>query len=464
MQRKLNDSFIDQYCSRFSEKISTDFFTEKSTITGKEILSVSPSRQINFFILKTLFNSWQEEMKKLESPYFNFKDADVRKAMIAFMNTLSQKIEIDRNNFQPLLESATREMLVFLADPNTFLVNEFSQTSTAFISEKAAKTFLKYQKVFKEEFESFLGEHLDGPSAVMFDQAKLVFDSAEWQQTAAFELSILDEFESISFEELYESEPVEQDESVFALDDEDSDFEAEVNEEEIVIDEPEPQESDFISEDDEDLSDEEPADEDDVEGEADDLIAEDELEEEIIEEEPEVTEESDDEFISEEAEDEEIDDFSEEENVVDSNEDAHEVEDSEDEFVAEEETEDDELEEEPEEEDESVPLNEKLSEGPSRIVNEQFEEPQVTIADQMQQAKVTSIMDAISINNRYMFTNELFDGDKEQFEEAVQIMENCQSFDDAVEILVQDYAKLRDWDMNSDEVKELLKVVFRKFR
>jgi hypothetical protein len=31
-------------------------------------------------------------------------------------------------------------------------------------------------------------------------------------------------------------------------------------------------------------------------------------------------------------------------------------------------------------------------------------------------------------------------------------------------MLVQNYAKEYFWDMNSDEVKELLKVIFRRFR
>jgi VIT1/CCC1 family predicted Fe2+/Mn2+ transporter len=73
-------------------------------------------------------------------------------------------------------------------------------------------------------------------------------------------------------------------------------------------------------------------------------------------------------------------------------------------------------------------------------------------------------MEAISVNHRYMFTKELFDGSREAFTEAIAAIEACESFDDAVELLVQTYAKERAWDMNSEEVKELLKVVFRKFR
>ena len=50
------------------------------------------------------------------------------------------------------------------------------------------------------------------------------------------------------------------------------------------------------------------------------------------------------------------------------------------------------------------------------------------------------------------------------FEQAIMDIESWDSFYDAGEKLFQEYAKNLDWDMNSDEVKELLKVIFRKFR
>ena len=63
-----------------------------------------------------------------------------------------------------------------------------------------------------------------------------------------------------------------------------------------------------------------------------------------------------------------------------------------------------------------------------------------------------------------MFTNELFGGNGEDFKEAIGYVEECITFDESVELLVQRYAKPYKWDMNSVEVKELLKVIFRKFR
>jgi hypothetical protein len=99
-----------------------------------------------------------------------------------------------------------------------------------------------------------------------------------------------------------------------------------------------------------------------------------------------------------------------------------------------------------------------------KILNDKFEVGAKTLADLHEEKKIDSIMEAISINHRYMFLQELFDGDNDQFQKAIEKIENSESFDSAVEMLVQDYSKDYFWDMNSEEVKEFLKVVFRYFR
>ena len=63
-----------------------------------------------------------------------------------------------------------------------------------------------------------------------------------------------------------------------------------------------------------------------------------------------------------------------------------------------------------------------------------------------------------------MFIKELFYNDKNQFEQALSELEDFNSFDESVEFLVQSYAKHNEWDMQSDEVKEFLKVLFRRHR
>ena len=86
MQKKLNEDFIEKYSEQFAAKISEDFFASHSHIRGQEILNISPSKQVNFFVIKLLFNNWQQESQRLESPFFNYRSPEVKDALLQFMN------------------------------------------------------------------------------------------------------------------------------------------------------------------------------------------------------------------------------------------------------------------------------------------------------------------------------------------------------------------------------------------
>jgi len=109
---------------------------------------------------------------------------------------------------------------------------------------------------------------------------------------------------------------------------------------------------------------------------------------------------------------------------------------------------------------------EKEDDFPEETINEQFEkEEEESLAEHHESAKKgDKILELISLNHRYMFIKELFNNDKNEFENALFELEDFASFDESVEYLVQSYAKHNSWDMQSDEVKEFLKVLFRRFR
>ncbi|WP_258102713.1 hypothetical protein [Marinoscillum sp. MHG1-6] len=416
MQKKPNESFIDQYSLSFSQKVAGDFFKEKDQIIGQEILSVTPSKQINFFVLKILFEKWQEEMKQMESPYFDFKDAEVRKELITFMNVLSKKISMGQEHFQGLLKESVSQTLTLLADPSAFLKEEYKGKESIVLTEKNARNLLKYLKVLKQEITDLFSGHLDAPAEQMLDASGDYFAEQDLAEVLESELGLIASVLPVSFEDLVGSEeevngPVSED---------DVDFEGSFFESGELSGE---------SLEDEDVADFESSEEED-------------LEEDFEEEKARAFEEQD------EDESDLDDEESEEQDEMEVS-DESDIDEDQDEAL----------------EDDVKPLNEALAEEPPKIVNQAYEKQEkVTLAESMEHSKVSSIMQAISVNNKFMFVKELFDDEREVFEEAVEMIEGCSSFDDAVELLVQDYAKTYEWDMNSDVVKELLKVVFRKFR
>lgn len=481
MQRKLNEEFIKQYSRQFSEKITSGFFAEKEHITGKEILNISPSRQVNFFVLKILFGNWQEEMKKLESPYFNYRDPDVRRAMVDFMNILSQKIQIDEDHFYELVEEAVSDTLKLAVLPQMFLYDELIQKDIDRINEKVTRPLLKYLKLHKEYFEKFFQENSGEELDVFLDRSREFFEGVDVKETVEEELKKLSEVHQVQFEDLLEAEeklPEEEDDfdslgpDFAAMEDDDEDEEDDEGIEavsETGTEETEPDEisasvstEDQPQEEDPDEDSKNPADDSDnfnpaggVEDEEQVNIDESSESENIFHSELENTFGNDaDRELSEE--------LSVESGYDDTN--AGEEPGPEEQDEIQEKIE--EVSGEPSFEDESdeEPLNEKFSGEKSTINDRYANEEKFTVADKLEEKKVEAIMEAISVNHRYMFTKELFDGDRDEFNTAISKIEQCHSFDETVEMLVQDYAKERSWDMNSDEVKELLKIVFRRFR
>ena len=113
---------LEKYCSDFTEKIITNSFPKNRKITGEEILSFSPVKQLNLFIIKNLLIEWQREIEKLKSPYFNFESEEVKSAMKDFGNTLSRNISISEEDFKPLVYQSTWETITLLTTPYEFYI------------------------------------------------------------------------------------------------------------------------------------------------------------------------------------------------------------------------------------------------------------------------------------------------------------------------------------------------------
>ncbi|MEO9483148.1 MAG: hypothetical protein ABJG47_06870 [Ekhidna sp.] len=442
MQKKLNEDFIDGYCEKFASKVTANFFKDgKDVITGKEILKVTPSKQVNFFVIKLLFRYWQEETKKLESPFFNYKHEEVRQAMIQFMNVLSQHIEINKEKFETLLNHAVKDTLYLAAMPQAYVEIDLDSRGVETIRDKSVEGTVKYLKIHKKEIQNFLSDMKGLTIDDVVDELPEEFDDFDTTEAVTAECALLTDILEISAEKIFSDDP-EMDEF-----DEDDLFEP--GEEDLVESRPRPkktapdanEESANIEV---NVEDEAMADEDiedlnerkapEVKKEEPEPEVEEKTEEPAVEAKPEENEES-----------EEIDDVLEDSDVTEEQE-----------------------EEEPKKEMRTPVMLEdedKEDDFPEETINKQFESQEETVADHLDSNnKENGILQLISLNHRYMFIKELFRNDKHEFENALVELEDYGSFDESVEFLVQGYAKHNEWDMQSDEVKEFLKVLFRRFR
>ena len=415
---KINQDFLTQYSSVFTEKLLKEAYDNKTHLSGKDILNLSSIKQLNLFVIKSFFTEWQEEVKKLESRLFDYKNREVRKSMIDFMNVLSQHISIQQSDLRPYVEKALFQSILLASDTFSYLTEDLSAQKASRVTTKFIKGQLKYLVLHKDLLLDFFTS-VEGESVrEALLKAELYFDDEDTSLTLDQLIEDLSKYLVVDRTDLFipsfQPEP-----SVFeqTADEENDEMTPEIEGEELSA-----SSSDYFGQ---------------------EIETRDEISDTDIEE------TSEEELDSEDTLDKE-----EEQEVVDA------LETEATELPEEEESEpeeDEELSEETKDLEEEDPEQENT-------VMEKFEVDQKTLAELHEDQKIESVFEAISINHRYMFLQELFDGDNELFTTALKDVDACQTFDEAVEMLVQNYAKDFFWDMNSDEVKELLKVVYRKFR
>jgi hypothetical protein len=86
-------------------------------------------------------------------------------------------------------------------------------------------------------------------------------------------------------------------------------------------------------------------------------------------------------------------------------------------------------------------------------------EAKPTLAEIHSKKKITSIKEHLSINQRYLFANELFKGDNASFFKAIETLDGFQSFTEAIDFIKANYT----WDMNGEETQEFLEILSKRY-
>ena len=341
MESKLNHTSIEQYSKKTAKILLTTFFSENESISGQQILNFSEINQVNLFVLKHLFISWEKETEKLKSPYFDFETPKVKESLKDFMNLLSQNIKIKRSDFEPLVVSAIKDTILIVISPYDYYRNFISNAESGLIKLESLKQRGKYVKINK-----FLYNEL----------WKKIEEEKKGNVSSEIALKYLDEVIGSTSEEPDDFEK----------------YVAEFSKIEML----------------------------DVNSFYDDVAEEDIVEESHIND---------------------------------------------------------------QQEDLTLTVNEKFTEKIETINDKIQIEVTPTIADQLKNDKIASLKSDLSINQKYMFINELFDGNTDNFNASVEKLETCTSYKEAFNMIENDFAKSNHWKKESDVVDSFLNVVKRRF-
>lgn len=177
MESKLNHSSIETYSSAFAKKIANDFFIQEEVINGYQILNLTSIKQVNYFVIKILFQKWKKETSKLQSPYFDYDAKEVQSSLSDFMNVLSQHIAIKRNHFEPLLKKAVHDSVLLIFSPYDFYSKEINNPEKSRVSLSELKDAQKYIKVNRNLLDGLVARfEEDGIEEVFNDEAFALYN------------------------------------------------------------------------------------------------------------------------------------------------------------------------------------------------------------------------------------------------------------------------------------------------
>jgi hypothetical protein len=113
-------------------------------------------------------------------------------------------------------------------------------------------------------------------------------------------------------------------------------------------------------------------------------------------------------------------------------------------------------------------LNEKLSGQTEQAssLNERLatqQESKKNLAEKLKLAPISDLKSAISLNQKVVFVNQLFNGEDKEFQRVVKFVNSCRNFSEAKFFLQSDVSKQFNWQEDNPTVEEFMELVYRKF-
>jgi hypothetical protein len=113
----------------------------------------------------------------------------------------------------------------------------------------------------------------------------------------------------------------------------------------------------------------------------------------------------------------------------------------------------------------------KKQEEAPKILSDRFRKQTTSLNENMTQSKsvydlssrlqtkpISNIQNAVGLNDKFLFINELFNGDADKYNETIETLNNATHFNEAYNFLVENF----EWDMDNELVQKILDLIRRK--
>ncbi|MGK0285713.1 MAG: hypothetical protein ACI9GM_000753 [Salibacteraceae bacterium] len=105
-----------------------------------------------------------------------------------------------------------------------------------------------------------------------------------------------------------------------------------------------------------------------------------------------------------------------------------------------------------------VPEKENITE-----INDSMALSETSLADKLRSKSIKKLADSIALNERFLFSNELFNGNMEAFKRALNELDHIASKEDAKRYIALQLQVENNWKMESDTVQSFITLVERRF-
>lgn len=108
-------------------------------------------------------------------------------------------------------------------------------------------------------------------------------------------------------------------------------------------------------------------------------------------------------------------------------------------------------------------IGEKFEEQKTVVEKISEEQKIESVGEKIQQDKISGLKNAIGINEKFYFINELFGGDMKLYNEAIENLDNLNDLDSAAN-LINEYKSQHNWIADNDAFIQLSDFVNRKYK
>ena len=199
MSNKFNANVLTEYSKSYARRTAADFYQHHATISGQQILSLTPINQINLFVVSSLSDKWRADTEKFRSPYFDFTNVEVQEALQNFMNVVSSHISVRREQLEPLLADATRRTIIMIFDPRAYFDDMLRSQPDFTLTADVLKQISRYTKI-NHFIPAHLTQRMNGKPFVYVNQALTYLEEALTQR--GHELEHYDKFVALFSEKV----------------------------------------------------------------------------------------------------------------------------------------------------------------------------------------------------------------------------------------------------------------------